>query len=74
MTTTLQIHRVTRVTAEVTKKRNMEACADHDVYKLEIVSEGDVEDEPSRVLKVTLFAEPDADIGLGPLVDEEAAQ
>jgi len=72
--TTLSIHRVTRVTARVQKVRDREEVLDHDIYRLEVVSESAEEPRQNEVLKVTLFCEPDAWIGLNLLVDDEAAQ
>jgi len=72
--TKITIHRVTSVTATRVERRDHPDCDDHDYYRLVIVNRSVSEPERDEETEITLYAAAGADIGFGPLVDDEAAQ
>ena len=66
----IEIHRVQSVTAKRDEVRKESGCRDHDRYRM-MIGSVDHTGHPLRV-EVILYAEPGADIGLGPLVEVSA--
>lgn len=66
----ISMHHVTNVAVVLHEHRDDKGCHDYDAYDLDIITQPD---GPFEHVKLTLFAEPGADIGLGLLVHGDEA-
>lgn len=66
----LEMFRIQTVTVTRDETRNSPNCRDFDRYVLKIATQ--TWDGHEVPVEVHLYTEPDKDIGLGPLVDEDA--